>query len=274
MSFEKDIWPYIVGLALVSIIYGTMFYLLPYLFRKAVGSKPSQRIAKNKVVVTTALEAINIIKPKAMFSFEFQEVPGQDALSAFEAAKAEGKGIPVIIGGDEQMRQSLAEMMSYQKPTPEEYIQKANTKPDPYPTKSSPKLPKTWPQVGPFNKERNPSVIRQYPAGFKPIVTIAYIPAASSAEIPAHLKLGSWNALPEADVFVALLRKWQRDYGAELVAITTDVIELRVSRKPTTQLEALKLAREHAKFCPSNEVTIAERAAELMQLEWWHFWWD
>jgi Domain of unknown function (DUF4253) len=88
------------------------------------------------------------------------------------------------------------------------------------------------------------------------------------------LKLGSWNAVPEAEVFVALLRKWRRDYGAELVALSTDTMDFRVTRRPTTQQEALVIAREHAKFCPSTELTIAERAAELMQLDWWHFWWD
>jgi Domain of unknown function (DUF4253) len=269
-TFMTDYWHYVVGLVLTLGIYFVMFGVIPFLFRKLIGSKPGRTIKTSKAVAAVA----NVVKPKPVFAFEFREVAGEGAMAAFEAAKTEDKGIPVIIGGDEQMRQSLAEMMAYQKPTPEDYIQKANVTPDPYPSKSSPKLPKTWPKVGPFNTERNPSVIHQYPNGFKPIVTIAYIWAASSAEIPAHLKLGSWNALPEADVFVALLRKWQRDYGAELVALTTDVIELRVSRKPTTQLEALKLAREHAKFCPSNEVTIPERAAELMQLEWWHFWWD
>jgi Domain of unknown function (DUF4253) len=267
----EDIEAYAVGLGLSLAIYGVMFMLLPYLFSKFFPTI-APRIAG---VVTGAATAVqNTIKPKYIFPFQTFEVKGDAAMAAFEAAKTEGKGVPVIIGGDESMVQDLADMMSYLKPTPQDYIRKAEANPDPYPTKSNPKMPKVWPRVGPFDKERNPYTIHLHPEGFKPVVTLAYIPAQSAADIPAFLKLGNWNAVPDADVFVALLRKWQRDYGAELVALSMDVIDIRVARRPATQQEALKLAREHAKFCPSTEVTLAERAAELMQLDWWHFWWD
>ena len=114
-------------------------------------------------------------------------------------------------------------------------------------------MPKVWPRVGPFDKERNPFSIHLHPEGFKPVVTIAYIPAQSSADIPAFLKLGSWNAVPDADVFVALLRKWQRDYGAELVALSSDTLDIRVTRRPATQQEALAARARACKFCPSTK---------------------
>jgi Domain of unknown function (DUF4253) len=266
----NDPWPFVVGLALVSAIYFATYIVIPFLFRNVTGSKTAQQIANSKIIA----KAVDVVKPKPMFGFEVRAVPGESAMAAFEAAKTKGKGVPVIIGGDEHMVQSLADMMAYLKPTPAEYIRKAEAKPNPYPAKSPPKMPKLWPRVGPFDNERNPFAIHLHPEGFKPIVTIAHIPAQSSADIPAYLKLGSWNAVPDADIFVALLRKWQSEYGAELVALTMDTLDIRVTRRPTTQQEALVLAREHAKFCPSNEVTIAERAAELMLLDWWHFWWD
>jgi hypothetical protein len=265
---NEDIEAYAVGLVIVLAIYAVMFKFLPYVFSKFIPTKVA-RFAEG-----AASSVQNAIKPKFIFPFETREVNGEESMAAFEAARTEGKGVPVIIGGDELTVQSLADMMSYQKSTPDEYIRKAETNPNPYPAKSSPKLPKIWPRVGPFDNERNPFSIHLHPEGFKPIVTIAYIPTQSSADIPAYLKLGSWNAVPEAEVFVALLRKWRREYGAELVALSTDTIDIRVTRRPTTRQEALAIAREHAKFCPSTEVTLAERAAELMQLDWWHFWWD
>jgi hypothetical protein len=272
MNFSyEDIEAYAVGLGISLAIYGVMFMLLPYLFSKFFPTI-TPKIAGVATGAATAVQ--NAIKPKYIFPFQTFEVKGDQAMAAFEAAKIDGKGVPVIIGGNESMVQGLADMMSYLKPKANDYIRKAEANPNPYPTKSGPKLPKTWPRVGPFDKERNPFSIHLHPEGFKPAVTIAFIPAQSSAEIPAYLKLGSWNAVPDADIFVALLRKWQRDYGAELVALTMDVIDVRVARKPATHQEAMVLAREHAKFCSSTEVTIAERAAELMQLDWWHFWWD
>jgi Domain of unknown function (DUF4253) len=269
MNFSKeDIEAYAVGLVIVLAIYGVIFKFLPYVFSNFIPAKAAS-VAKG-----AASAVQNAIKPKFVFPFETREVSGEEAMAAFESARTEGNGVPVIIGGDERMVQSLADMMSYRKSTPDEYLRKAEANPNPYSAKSSPKMPQIWPRVGPFDNERNPFSIHLHPEGFKPIVTLAYIPAQSSADIPAYLKLGSWNAVPEAEVFVSLLRKWRRDYGAELVALSTDTMDIRVTRRPVTQQEALVIAREHAKFCPSTEVTLAERAAELMQLDWWHFWWD
>jgi Domain of unknown function (DUF4253) len=268
MSFEEDIWPYIVGFALVSVIYGTMFYMLPFLFRKALGSKPAQNIAKTRVVAATS----NIVKPKPVFSFEFREIEGQEAMAAFEAAKTEGKGIPVIIGGAEHYRQGIADSAQYRKST-QDSLRLAEANSDPYPFKSKPRMPRAWEHAGPYPDDGHPFLVKEHPEGFKPIVTLAYIPAASSADLPAHLRLGGWNAVPEAHIMVALFRKWQRDFGAEIVAISLDAIDVRVTRKPTTHEEALVLAREHLKFCATG-ATIAETAAELMETNWWHFYWD
>jgi hypothetical protein len=267
-TFMTDYWPYVVGLALTLSIYFVMFTVMPFLFRKAVGSKPAQTIKTSKAVAAVA----NVVKPKPVFPFEFCEVAGESAMAAFEAAKIEGKGIPVIIGGGEGERMSLADMMQYRNLT-EYYLREADAKPDPYASKAKPRMPKDWVKAGPFPRDDHPFLVKNFNEGFKPVVTLAYIPAASSAEIPAHLKLGSWNAVPDANVFVALLRKWQRDYGAELVALRVDCMDIRVTRKPATREEALSLAREHLKFCATG-ATIAEAAAELMETKWWHFYWD
>jgi hypothetical protein len=267
-SYIDYFWPYAVGLVLVLGINFIMFTVIPFLFRKAVGSKPAKQIATSKVVKAAA----NVVNPKPEFSFEFREVAGEDAMAAFEAAKSEGKGIPVLIAGGEHYRQSLADSAQYRKTTPE-LLDLADRFPDPYQYRSKPRMPKTWVDAGPFPDDGHAFLVKEYNNGFRPLVTLAFIPAESSADIPAFLRLGGWNAVPDADIMTALFRKWQRDYGAEIVAVSLDAIDVRVIRKPETREEALVLAREHLKFC-KTEATLGEAAAELMATNWWHFYWD
>jgi Domain of unknown function (DUF4253) len=268
INFSEDIYPYIVGLALVLAIYGVIYKLIPLLFRKAMGSNAAQAVVNSKA----ATAAMGVVKAKPVFPFAFREVAGENAMSALGAAKAEGKAMPVIIGGGERERDALADMMRHRNTT-EYYLNKADANPDPFASKAKPRMPKHWAEAGPFVEDDQPFLVKTHPSGFKPIVTLAFIPAPSPAEIPAFLKLGSWNAVPDADVFVALLRKWQREYGAELVALRQDCMDIRVARKPASREEALALAREHLKFCATGE-TIAQSAAALMHLNWWHFYWD
>lgn len=267
-SFINDYWSYAVGLAIVLTIYFAISTVVPFLFQKAVGSRPARQIAKSK----TAKAVAKVVNPKPEFSFEFREVAGENAMAAFEAAKSEGKGIPVLIAGGEHYRQSLADSAQYRKTTAES-LQLADRYPDPYPFKTKPRMPKTWTDAGPFTDDGQPFLVKEHNKGFRPVVTLAFIPAKSSADIPAFLRLGGWNAVAEADIMTALFRKWQRDYGAEIVAVSLDAIDVRVTRKPATREEALVLAREHLKFCATG-ATLAEAAAELMATNWWHFYWD
>jgi Domain of unknown function (DUF4253) len=267
-TFMTDYWPYVVGLLLSLTIYFVIFTALPFLFRKLMGSKPAKRIAASKTVNTMA----NVINPKPVFAFPFREVSGESAMAAFEAAKAEGKDMPVLIAGDASYRQSLADMAQYRKSTAE-YLALADRFPDPFRFKTKPRMPKAWTDAGPLADDGHPFLVKNFDKGFKPVVTLAFIPAASSADIPAHLRLGGWNGVAEADIMVALFRNWQREYGAEIVALSLDAIDVRTTRKPATRQEALVLAREHLKFCATGATT-AEGAAELMATNWWHFYWD
>jgi Domain of unknown function (DUF4253) len=267
-DFLNDPWPYIVGLAIVSAIYFFIYTVLPFLFRKITDSKIAVVVRTSKAVSAVA----NVVNPKPVFTFEFQEISGENAMAAFEAAKTDGKFVPVIIGGSEHYRQNLADSAQYRKTT-EESLRLADVFPDPYQYKAKPRMPKAWSDAEPFSDDGHPFLVKQHPKGFKPVVTLAHVPAKSPAEIPAYLRLGGWNAVPEADIMVALFRKWERDYGAEIVALSLDAIDVRVSRKPASREEALVLAREHLKFC-ATEATLAESAAELMVTNWWHFYWD
>jgi hypothetical protein len=265
----EDIEAYAFGFGVVLAIYGVFFWLLPKLF-----SRVQQKVSPITAPVTQAV--VNAVKEvvKHRFALPTTEVSGAEAMKAWEASRMNGARGTVLFGGNREGIDGYAHIMSFRSDSAEVYLSRAAKKPDPYPTRSSPKLPTHWPEVGPFHGERNPFGIHLHPEGFKPVVLLVTTPADDDAAILAHLKFGGWNACPEPDMHVALLRKWQRDYGAELVAFTADTLDIRVARRPSTRQEAMQLAREHQKYCPTNEATIAERAAELLLMDWWHFWWD
>lgn len=109
-------------------------------------------------------------------------------------------------------------------------------------------------------------------------VRIALVPTDDWTTIPAHLRWGGWNECPPAEYHVAALRFWRDRYGAELVGMSFDTMNLRVARRPTTREEALALARVHHAYCPDvidqGVETYSALAASLMIDDWWYFWWD
>jgi hypothetical protein len=112
----------------------------------------------------------------------------------------------------------------------------------------------------------------------KPLVHIALIPTDDPTAIPAFMQWGHWNACPPPAYHVAALRAWRDKYGAELIGLGSDVINLRVARRPATREEALDLARVQHVYC--NDIidqgvgTYRALAAGLMENDWWFFWWD
>jgi hypothetical protein len=74
------------------------------------------------------------------------------------------------------------------------------------------------------------------------------------------------------------LRGWHDRYGAELVAIGGDVVELRARARPVLSPDCITLAREHFRYCSDvldfGRGGLAGLAAELKQSDWWYFWWD
>jgi hypothetical protein len=109
-------------------------------------------------------------------------------------------------------------------------------------------------------------------------VVVALLPVAHSHEVLGYLLYGNWNACPPAEYHVAAQRSWSKRYGAEIVGINRDRLNIRVARKPETREEALKLACEHYIYCndavDQRAGTLSNLAAQLMQHEWWFFWWD
>lgn len=111
-----------------------------------------------------------------------------------------------------------------------------------------------------------------------PKVHIGLAPTDDWTTIPAYLRWGGWNACPAAEYHVAALRRWRDNYGAELVGMSGDTINLRVASRPKTREEALALAREHYVYCADiidqGFPSYSALAAYLMANDWWYFWWD
>ena len=110
-----------------------------------------------------------------------------------------------------------------------------------------------------------------------PRVYIVLILTDDPTTVPAHLHWGNFNGCLLAPYHVAALRNWRDRYGAELVALGNDTLELRVARKPATREEALELARVHNAYCgefQNHGMTLSAMAASLMVQDWWQFWWD
>lgn len=133
----------------------------------------------------------------------------------------------------------------------------------------------TWPA--------QPSVMmdwsKPYPrdsAGQK--IWIALLPDRDGTTVPARLRWGGWNACPKPAVHVAALRSWRERFGAQLVALSFDTLDLKVERRPADRPEALALARELHAYCPDiidqGFESYSALAASLMVSDWWQFWWD
>lgn len=109
----------------------------------------------------------------------------------------------------------------------------------------------------------------------RPSVAIALVPTRASAETPAWLAFGNWRGCPEPTVHVAMLHRWHERYGAEVIGIGRDTIELRVPRPPVEREGAIALAREHVAYAPSllagGARSLDDIAASLAGARMWSF---
>ncbi|HXU00819.1 MAG TPA: DUF4253 domain-containing protein [Polyangia bacterium] len=109
-------------------------------------------------------------------------------------------------------------------------------------------------------------------------VNLLLLPTAVSWHAPAYLRFGAWNACPGAEDHAGLMRAWERQYGAEVVGISGDVVEMAVARPPTTRAEATRLAVVQYAYC--NDIvdqgtqSVEALAAVLLDAPIWYFWWD
>jgi hypothetical protein len=109
-------------------------------------------------------------------------------------------------------------------------------------------------------------------------VQLVILPTDDWTTIPAYLNWGNWNACPAPEYHVAALRSWRDRFGAELIGLSHDVMNVRVKKRPESREAALDLAREQYAYCSDivdqGVETLNALAAVLMESDWWYFWWD
>ena len=109
-------------------------------------------------------------------------------------------------------------------------------------------------------------------------IPIGLIPTKISWEVPAYLKFGGWNANPYPAEHVAMMKYWHERYGAELVGMGNDLIEMHIPSPPMNKEQAVALAKEQYYYCDDivlqGTQTIHNLGATVINAPTWYFWWD
>jgi hypothetical protein len=235
---------------------------------------------------------------KAMPGYRIEAVPGARALARWEELRAAGEGYPVIIGDAEVLNTVLEAVVDHDRPQIAATLAKAESL--------------AWPQaLMDFKDRTREALAEEYASGeieeapqpelglwparpeaatepatpfdpwngapFDPCY-ILMVPARHGWEVPAYTSWGAWNECPPPELHIAALRSWHERYGAELVGMSADVLDVRVRRRPANREDALVLAREHFEYCPDivwqGSDTLSQLAASYTVSDWWYFWWD
>jgi len=91
-----------------------------------------------------------------------------------------------------------------------------------------------------------------------------------------------WTGAANHDVTVGslavLLRSWEERFGATLLHLGFDTMDLLVARPALSSAAAFAVAAEHFAFCPDNvrqgAGSIREYAEDLLGATRWSFWWN
>jgi hypothetical protein len=246
-------------------------------------------------------------KALAAFPFEIVETTGANALAQWQQLKGAGRGVPVVVGDISGILEPFsADQQATRRPVQEilaaassirlpegllkmrrdenaawlEGLRKLDPASELEDEEHEPPLGE-WPAA--TSESLGPEVAYDIRTRIRtreplPKVHIILVPTADPTTVPAHLHWGNWNACPAAEYHAAALRHWRDRYGAELVGLDRDTLNLRVTRKPASRDEAIELARLQYVYC--NDIVdqgtndLSTLAAELMAHDWWFFWWD
>lgn len=234
----------------------------------------------------------------AMPGYRIEAVPGARALARWEELRVGGEGYPVIVGDAEVLNNLLEFVPDHDSPDIAATLAKAEGLAWPqaiadlkqrtrealikeYGADEIEDLPE--PELGRWPARPEVATVPSAPyniltgAPFDPCY-ILVVPARHGWEVPAYTSWGAWNENPPPELHIAALRSWHQRFGAELVGMSTDVLDLRVTQRPANREDALALAREHFEYCPDivyqGTDTLAPLAASYMVSDWWYFWWD
>lgn len=109
-------------------------------------------------------------------------------------------------------------------------------------------------------------------------VLVLLLPTSEGWQAPAYLGFGGAGGCPWPEQHTRLLRHWHDTYGAHVVTVGANTLELAVERPPQNPAAALELARVQYDYCPTiaktRGSTLGAMAAAVMQLRVWRFRWD
>ncbi|MEV7359261.1 DUF4253 domain-containing protein [Kitasatospora sp. NPDC091276] len=108
---------------------------------------------------------------------------------------------------------------------------------------------------------------------------LGLVEAGSGAEALAACGWsGPLNHEDDTAKIAAVLADWERRFGAQVIQVGFDTLELSVAVPPATLAEALPLAAEHTAFCPDlvfqGTGALTAYAERLVAAHQWSFWWD
>ena len=234
------------------------------------------------------------------FPYPVERVPGAQALQKLDELRARGQGVPLILGSEGDFG-LLCENQEFIEDEPEALIAQAQALDaaawlaeryadvggeyedeeageDEEDDEDDDVLP--WPESA---AEASPEarlsahcdVLSKKPHA---AVVLATLPARENWQAICHLKAGGWNECPFPHEQAAVYKLWNERYGAELACVTSDVVEMTVTRPPTTREAALELAQQQYHFCPDivdqGVGSVQALAKSLLFAPVWYFWWD
>jgi Domain of unknown function (DUF4253) len=107
---------------------------------------------------------------------------------------------------------------------------------------------------------------------------ISLLPTTTSWETFAFLQFGGWNDCPTSEENIAIAKRWYELYGAEVVGISNDTVEMRVGKPPLDADAAFRLAQEQYIYCKDivnqGVGSLTKLAVNLYANNIWFFWWD
>ncbi|MHA6805713.1 DUF4253 domain-containing protein [Salinifilum ghardaiensis] len=108
---------------------------------------------------------------------------------------------------------------------------------------------------------------------------LALVPVRHGSDVLTALGWsGASNHVSRTAGLSAMARSWEQRFGARVLRLGPDRLDLSVSAPPQDAEHAAAVAAEHWTFCPDRIVqesgSIAEYAREIRGRRTWSFWWD
>lgn len=108
---------------------------------------------------------------------------------------------------------------------------------------------------------------------------LALVPVRRGADVLATLGWsGAANHVSRTAGLSAILRSWEDRFGARVLRLGPDRLDVSVAAPPQEPMHAAAVAAEHWTFCPDRVLqesgSISAHAEEIRGRRIWSFWWD